>query len=176
MSESPAALSQEEVQAITERLAKTRAHHSGSGWFYWIAGLSLVNSVVAWTGSSWNFLAGLGVTQVADAFSAGLATNGGAVATFAKVFSIVFDLGVMAFFIALGRFARKQHRWAYMLGLALYALDALILLPFQAWLGFAFHLWALFGIWGGFTACRWLQAQEPSAPSRDELALEQSEG
>ena len=160
MSEIPEAMNQEEVQAITERLGKERAHQSGSGWFYWIAGLSLINSVVAWTGSSWNFLAGLGVTQVADGFSAGLATGGGPVASFAKILSIALDLGVMAFFIGLGRYARKRHTWAYVLGLALYTLDALILLPFQAWLGFAFHLWALFGIWGGYQACRWLRTQE----------------
>src|SRR5216117_2936789 len=36
---------------------------SGASWFYWIAGLSLINSIVAFTGGQWAFLFGLGITQ-----------------------------------------------------------------------------------------------------------------
>src|SRR5512138_3090367 len=40
---------------------------SGAAWFYWIAGLSLINSVAALSGSKWGFILGLGITQVFDA-------------------------------------------------------------------------------------------------------------
>ena len=40
--------------------------HSGANWFYWIAGLSLVNTILLYTGSEWVFVVGLGVTQLID--------------------------------------------------------------------------------------------------------------
>src|SRR5437016_14082822 len=35
---------------------------SGGSWFYWIAGLSLINSAIALSGSGMRFILGLGVT------------------------------------------------------------------------------------------------------------------
>ena len=35
---------------------------SGASWFYWIAGLSLINSIAAVSGGSWRFILGLGIT------------------------------------------------------------------------------------------------------------------
>ena len=53
---------------------------SGARWFYWIAGLSLINSIAAVSGSNWSFLAGLGITQLISGFALGLAEDvGGAV-------------------------------------------------------------------------------------------------
>ncbi len=43
---------------------------SGASWFYWIAGLSAVNTISALSGSNWRFMFGLGITQIIDAFAA----------------------------------------------------------------------------------------------------------
>ena len=31
---------------------------SGASWFYWVAGLSLINTIAAFSGSSWTFIGG----------------------------------------------------------------------------------------------------------------------
>ena len=40
-----------------------RSMRNGANWVYWIAGLSMVNSIVAAFGSELNFVVGVGVTQ-----------------------------------------------------------------------------------------------------------------
>ena len=39
---------------------------SGANWFYWIAGLSVVNSLIFAFGGHTSFIAGLGLTQLID--------------------------------------------------------------------------------------------------------------
>lgn len=157
-------LSEAEVNAIHLRIRKAQSVRSGSGWFYWIAGLSLVNSVAILSGTTWNFLAGLGITQVVDAIAVG-ATKGsqGGLGTAVKLIAVFLDLLIAGTFVLFGMQSRKGHRWAFSMGLILYSLDALILLAFQGWFGFFFHLWALFGIWTGYQALKWLEAH-PSTP------------
>ena len=50
---------------------------SGARWFYWVAGLSLVNTAAAFAGGHVHFMVGLGITQVVDA----VAHRAGAAAT-----------------------------------------------------------------------------------------------
>ena len=124
---------------------------SGAAWFYWIAGLSLVNSVVAFTGSDWRFILGLGITQIFDAFGHDLGGAGKAVV-------LTLDLlaaGVLVFF---GVFAHKHHLWAFVLGMVLIALDGLIFLFAQDWLGVGFHVFVLYCLFRGVKACRELNA------------------
>ena len=48
--------------------------------------------------------------------------------------------------------SREGHRWAFLAGMALYALDGLIFLGFGLWLDLAFHAFALFNIYKGLSA------------------------
>ncbi|MGH9601163.1 MAG: hypothetical protein ACRD24_02135 [Terriglobales bacterium] len=137
---------------IEQRLRLEAQHKNGAAWFYWIAGLSLINSIAAFAGSTWGFIFGLAVTQVVDA----LATSvGGSVATVAALVIDVFIAGVLVF---VGIFARKGHVWAYWLGMVLYALDGLVSLIATYWLGVAFHAFALYSIYQGLSAHRQLSA------------------
>jgi hypothetical protein len=43
---------------------------NGAKWFYWIAGLSLVNSLVVVFGGNFHFVLGLGITSVVDELQA----------------------------------------------------------------------------------------------------------
>ena len=45
------------------------AGESGAGWFYWIAGLTLVNTFGMLSGTNSRFALGLGVTLIADALA-----------------------------------------------------------------------------------------------------------
>ena len=55
----------------TEALLK-----SGASWFYWIAGLSLINSFIALSGSDYGFILGLGITRIIDAFGMAFQSGG----------------------------------------------------------------------------------------------------
>jgi len=124
----------------------------GGSWFYWIAGLSLVNSVIALSGSGTRFILGLGITQIFDELAKGMGSGAG------LAVAVVLDLLASAVFVFFGVFANKRHTWSFIVGMALYALDGLIYLIGQEWLGVGFHAFALFCLFRGFKACRALNA------------------
>ena len=124
----------------------------GGSWFYWIAGLSLVNSVLALSGSGTRFILGLGITQLFDELAQGMGSGAG------LAVAVVLDLLAAAVFVFFGVFANKRHTWSFIVGMALYALDGLIYLIAQDWLGVGFHAFALFCLFRGFKACRALNA------------------
>ena len=45
--------------AIEEKLRLENQFKSGAGWFFIIAGLSIVNSIIILSGGSWSFIVGL---------------------------------------------------------------------------------------------------------------------
>ena len=67
---------------------------SGANWFIWIAGLSLVNSVLFVAGSDWAFFLGLGATQFSDAFGKEIITG-----TAGEVVALVVDVVIAAIFV-----------------------------------------------------------------------------
>jgi len=141
--------------AETPDLASERAQlehriKSGASWFYWIAGLSLINSVVALSGSNWGFILGLGVTQVIDAIAKAVGAAGVAVA-------IVLDVIVAGVFVLFGVCANRRQSWSFVVGMVLYSLDGLLFLIGGDLLGLGFHAFALFCIFGGYSALRKLQ-------------------
>lgn len=130
---------------------------SGARWFYWIAGLSLINSIAAVSGSNWSFLAGLGITQLISGVALGLSEDvGGSV----NVIAFMLDLLVAAFFVSLGVWANKGDTWAFILGIVVYALDGIIFLVFQLWFSLAFHAFVLYSLYRGLTANRKLKQLE----------------
>jgi hypothetical protein len=60
----------------------------------------------------------------------------------------------------IGWFALKRHLWAFVVGMALFAVDALILLAFQIWISFIFHALVIFWVFRGYQAARSLSALE----------------
>ena len=141
----PAAAAQSADPAV-ERQMK-----SGASWFYWIAGLSLVNSIAAFSGSDWRFFLGLGITQIFDAIGTEISSGG-------KLVALLLDLMAAGIFILFGVFAHKRHSWAFIVGMVLFGLDGLIFLLATEWLGFGFHVFALYCLFRGFSACRQLRA------------------
>jgi hypothetical protein len=131
------------------RLANTA--RSGAGWFYWIAGLSVINSIATLSGSSWGFIIGLGITQVFDALASNLGGSG-------KLVALVLDLLAAGVLVVFGVFANKGRAWAFVVGMILYALDGLIFLVVGDWLSVGFHVFALFCILAGFSANQKLRA------------------
>lgn len=107
-----------------------------AGWFFWIAGLTLVNSVMMRTGSETSFLIGLTITQVVDVLGIAAGPVGGWMAG-------AFALVGIGLFVLLGLKARVGERWAFVTGLVLYGIDTLLSLVDPNFISIAFHGWAL---------------------------------
>jgi hypothetical protein len=124
---------------------------NGANWFFWIAGLSLINSVIIATGGDINFIFGLGITLLFD----GVAQESGAGAGGALA-AILVNSVIASVFVVFGLLARRQKNWAFVIGMLLYALDGAIFLLAGLWLNVAAHAFALYFIWGGLAAYRQL--------------------
>ena len=110
----------------------------GARWFWWIAGLSLVNTIMLHTGSDTGFAIGLGFTLVADTVFQGM-----------KLIAFAIDAVAIGFFFGAGWFGRQGRFWAFVLGSVAYACDALIYVIGHDWLSVAFHGLALVFILNG---------------------------
>jgi hypothetical protein len=134
-----------------------RQSESGANWFFWVAALSLINSIIVLFEGQWSFLAGLAVTQVIDGLAISLAEQlGGA----ANVVAIILDAMVAGIFVVFGLLARRGLIWAFVLGMVIYTLDGLVFLLVQDWLPIAFHVFVLYSLYRGLAALRKLKALE----------------
>ena len=115
----------------------------GASWFWWIAGLSLVNSVVSHTGGSFNFVLGLAAMQIIDAVFKSL-----------PALAIFFDAGALVFFLGAGALARRGWQSAFVVAGLLYALDGAIFAWFGDWLPAGFHAYVLYQLFRGWRDLR----------------------
>jgi hypothetical protein len=114
---------------------------NSANWFFWIAALSLINSFITMSGSHWQFFLGLGITQAVD----GIGSVAGSPAV-----AFVINLFITGFVAMFGIFARKGQKWAFLVGMILYALDGVLVLIATDFIAAAFHAFVLFAIFRGF--------------------------
>ena len=136
---------------------ETRAK-SGANWFYWIAGLSAINSIAFAAGANFHFLAGLGLTEIADAVIAASIEQGAPTAL--RILSIIFGLILVIGFALIGYYAGKLFKAAFLIGIVVYVFDGLIVLVIGDYFMAGFHAFALFFIIRGFLVCRELKAYQ----------------
>jgi hypothetical protein len=125
-----------------QKLRAEQAIKGGASWFLWIGLLSIVNSVIGLAGGGVHFIVGLGVTQVVDAFAHQIGASG-------IVLDIIINGFVVGIFVLFWKFAGKGQSWAFITGMALYALDGVLLLAFKDIFSVAFHAYALYRIYNG---------------------------
>jgi len=75
-----------------------------------------------------------------------------------SVLDVIINGFVAAGFVLFGYFASKAQRWAFLVGMALYAMDAFLLLGVKDFLSVGFHAYALWAISKGLTASKQIQA------------------
>jgi len=138
------------AQRSAEGSALESRRRSGAQWFFWIAALSVVNSVVAFTGLEWRFIIGLGATQLVHE----IAQHSGGAGIKAGLGSLI----IIAFLAFLGQRAVQGHCWAFMTGMVMYGLDGAIFLLAQDWVGVGFHAFAICMMLRGYLAARQLSA------------------
>ena len=150
--ESPLPINKEAVVAeITQRVKR------GASNFYWIAALSVINSVLSMTGSGTYFVIGLAVTLIVDGMTIGLSESLPDATVIVKIIGLVLSILIAGVFALFGFFASQGKRWAFIVGMVLYAVDGLIMLAFADWIGVLFHGFFLWGLFGGWRALGELQ-------------------
>ena len=123
---------------------------SAGRWFFWIAGLSLINFFILIAqspekienGTVTHFMLGLSITDFIAFFAVG---SGNA----AKLVASLIAAIPAGLFILFGVFAVKRKNWAFIVGMVLYILDALLYLAMQDWRSVAFHGIALYFLFRG---------------------------
>jgi len=145
----------DEKQNIEQKLRIENEVKSAASWFFWIAALSILNSIIFMFNLDWNFVIGLGVTQILDfagkAFSENMISG-------VKYLSLAINILLSAIFIVIGLYAQKGSRKAFLSGMILYALDTLIFILAFDPLGIGFHIFAIYFMFRGFQACKKMNA------------------
>jgi hypothetical protein len=149
MATAPAPINQQEQDA--QRLAAEQKLIGAAKWFYWIAALSVVNAGLILSGANWHFLLGMGII---DAVAA-VGNQGGRGGMVAAIFVTAFITGICALF---GSLALKKYAWVFWLGMALYAVDGLLVFLAGDVLAVVFHAFVLFCLFQGPVALKQLKA------------------
>jgi hypothetical protein len=133
---------------------------SGADWFFWIAALSLVNTAITHSGGDRHFIVGMGITQIVDILAAEIAKQEPQAQTIAVGIAVGFSVFCSAVAAVVGYLARNRWQVIFGLGMFLYLLDGLLFVLVQDWMSAGFHGFALFCMWGGFSAFKQLAAIE----------------
>lgn len=154
---------QAQLAIIQKKLLLDSKIKNGVSWFYWIAGLSILNSVLNLFGTTYTFVTGLGITQIIDGFMLYFAQElGGKGWNVLLLISFIVDVAFAGLFVIFGILGSKRYYWVVIVGMVLYAIDGVILLLFQSYVSAGFHAWALFGIGVSLSAIKELNALEKS--------------
>ena len=135
---------------VEQKLRAERVVNSGARWFITIAVLSLINSVLAMSGAGIRFIFGLGIAELVDAVAHQAGQTGVAL-------DLIINGFVAGVFVLFWNFARKGERWAFVVGMALYVVDALVMLYFRDILAVAFHAYGVYRIYSGMSGIPVLQ-------------------
>ncbi|MBL7999499.1 MAG: hypothetical protein JNL32_12795 [Candidatus Kapabacteria bacterium] len=110
--------------AVQQKLECIEEVRNGANWFYWIAGLSIVNTLFTLSGSDHSFAAGLGLTSFLDASVAIIFPA----STAALAIEITVSVAIVVFWLFLGLRANKFDSWAFVVGMIFYGIDLFIVL------------------------------------------------
>lgn len=101
---------------VSSRAALQHTARLGSRWFYVIAGLSLINTLLQYGGAPVRLALGLAITQVIDGILG---------STFPQLYylSLVIDVVIAAAFIGFGYLSGRGDVVVFIVGLVLYLID-----------------------------------------------------
>src|SRR5436190_14418114 len=140
---------------VEQKLRAERVVKVGAGWFVTIAVLSMINSVLAMSGAGIRFIFGLGIAELVDILAHQAGQSGFAL-------DLIINGFVAGVFVIFWNFARKGQQWAFLVGMALYALDGVVMLYFKDFLAVAFHGYGLYRIYSGMSGIFALRNAEAS--------------
>jgi hypothetical protein len=132
---------------------------NGAAWFYWIAVLSLINTVIALSQGGIMFALGLDLMMITDTIAANIALQPGGNLAVLGV-ALVFDAVVLGLLVLCGRLAQRRVLSVFAFGMGLYFLDGLLSLMLGSIVSIMIHAYALWSMWRGFWAFRQLNRLE----------------
>ena len=141
-----------ELEATQPRILDRKTAYAGANWFFWIAALSAINSLVVYFIGTGNTPFAFGVTQWFDGTHGPLTAEGWTPPL--HITKLLMDLLIAAGFAGFGYLARKGNDVAFVIGIFLYVVDALLNIGLRDFLGFCFHLVGFFFLFRGLLASR----------------------
>lgn len=136
-----------------------KRHIAATSWFNIIAVLSLLNTIIVFLKWEIMFPVGLGTSFIGALLFAEAPIDPTIDAQILRFMGLLFmfiSLIIIGLFFLFRVKAKQGKIWAYIAGMIIYFLDALICVGFQDWISAGFHAWGLFSIWGGYTALKQL--------------------
>lgn len=127
-------------------VTRTSVMHAAD-WFFWLAILSVINSLIVYYYQIPNTPIALGITQWVDGTTSGFNAT---MSTSALVINILIAAALAGF----GLLARRGSDIAFVLGIFLYVIDAVLMIGLKDFFGFGVHLIALFFLVKGLLASR----------------------
>jgi len=143
------------ANALEQKLRAERVVKAGANWFITVAVLSMINSVLSMSGAGIRFIFGLGIAEFVDALAHQAGQSGFAL-------DLIINGFVAGVFVIFWNFARRGQQWAFLVGMALYALDGVVMLYFKDILAVAFHGYGLYRIYSGMSGISALRSAEAS--------------
>lgn len=134
--------------ALTQEIEESRfrrAVRSGAGWFFWIAAMSGINSLAAFSGSEAGFALGLSIVYPLNEAGAMFGATGSLIA-------LVLSLALAVLYFFFGVAGWKKYFTPYLLGMSLYAGDTALAFVTFDWISAAIHVVALVFMYQGITA------------------------
>ena len=127
-------------------VTRTSVMHAAD-WFFWLAILSVINSLIVYYYQVPNTPIALGITQWVDGTTSGFNAT-------MTTSALVINILIAAAFAAFGLLARRGSDIAFVLGIFLYVIDAVLMIGLKDFFGFGVHLIALFFLVKGLLASR----------------------
>ncbi len=143
------------IEQDTIQYSPGKRKFGGAHWFYWLGAASIANSLVVFFFNTPNSMAAFGITRWVDGTSGALTAEGVVppmLAT-ALVINILIALGFAAF----GYLASRGSDLAFVIGIFLYLVDAMLLIGLRDVFGFGFHMVGLYFLMRGLLASRHLR-------------------
>lgn len=145
----------ENIEQQTIQYSPRKAKFSGAHWFYWLAAASIVNSLVVFYFNTPNSMAAFGITRWIDGTSGALTAEGVVPPMLAS--ALVVNILIALVFAAFGYLAARGSDIAFVLGIFLYLIDAMLIIGLRDFFGFGFHLVGLYFLIRGLLASRHLR-------------------
>ena len=137
----------------------------GATNFIWIAGLSLACSVLFLFTARPGFVVGLGITMFLDTITHNIAQAYPNSVLQVRLLGLLPDLFICGVFVLCGIFGAKGQRLAFIAGMSLYGLDAILTLVARDFYGFGVHLFFLWFLLSGLKALDKLKKVMPESAS-----------
>jgi hypothetical protein len=124
----------------------------GADVFFVLAALSIINSLIVYFFGTANLPIAFAVTQWVDGTTGPMTPEGWQPPL--QFTGLLMDILIALAFAGFGYFARRGSDLAFVVGMFLYIVDAMLSIGLREFWGFGFHLIALFIIFKGLLASR----------------------